>query len=136
MDRASASEAGNVGSTPAERKFKNPAWCGVFDLCSSRQTALPACGSRKPEPYASLSSRKAGTKGEHGEAGPRAPRVSKATCGRRPNLSANLKTPPGAGFLIYARAGKLLHKYNTLNPTPTLQSLLCQFPPAWVLPLR
>ncbi len=32
MDRASASEAGNVGSTPAERKFKTPAWCGVFNF--------------------------------------------------------------------------------------------------------
>ena len=44
MDRASASEAGNVGSTPAERKFENPALCGVFNLGRSRQTALPASG--------------------------------------------------------------------------------------------
>ena len=44
MDRASASEAGNVGSTPAERKFENPALCGVFNLHRSRQTALPASG--------------------------------------------------------------------------------------------
>ena len=44
MDRASASEAGNVGSTPAERKFKNPAFAGVLNLCRSRQTALPASG--------------------------------------------------------------------------------------------
>ncbi len=30
MDRASASEAGNVGSTPAERKFNSPALCGAI----------------------------------------------------------------------------------------------------------
>ena len=30
MDRASASEAGNVGSTPAERKYKNLTLCEVF----------------------------------------------------------------------------------------------------------
>ena len=47
-----------------------------------RQTALPSARIRKPEPYPSLSSRAAWTKGEDGEAGPRAPHVSKATCGR------------------------------------------------------
>ena len=39
---------------------------------------------RKPDPYASLSAD--GTKGEHGEAGSRAPHVSKATCDRTRRL--------------------------------------------------
>ena len=44
MDRASASEAGNVGSTPAERKFKSLAFAGLFIEAGSRQTALPVSG--------------------------------------------------------------------------------------------
>lgn len=32
MDRASASEAGNVGSTPAGRKLKKPRFCEAFYL--------------------------------------------------------------------------------------------------------
>ena len=42
MDRASASEAGNVGSTPAERKLKSPALCGVFYL-SREHTPCGVC---------------------------------------------------------------------------------------------
>ena len=44
MDRASASEAGNVGSTPAGRKLKNLAFARLFIEAGSRQTALPVSG--------------------------------------------------------------------------------------------
>ena len=55
-------------------------------------TAWCHVGIRKPEPYPSLSSRAAWTKGEDGEAGPRAPHVSKATCDQIP--------PPSEDILI------------------------------------
>ena len=42
MDRASASEAGNMGSTPVGRMIKNPAFAGFFNHSRSKQTALLA----------------------------------------------------------------------------------------------
>jgi len=52
---------------------------------------------RKPEPYPSLSAN--GTKGEDGEAGSRAPHVSKATCDR---ISLN-HTPAKTGVLNFRK---------------------------------
>ena len=57
----------------------NPALAGFLIYTEGvKQTALLHVGIRKPEPYPSLNE----VKGEDGEAGSRAPNVSKATCDR------------------------------------------------------
>lgn len=47
MDRASASEAGNVGSTPAERILKIPVINGVFCLVRGTGKLLCLCWEEK-----------------------------------------------------------------------------------------
>ena len=76
---------GEPFKTPRLRGFLRPEQANCF-----------ACvRTRKPEPYASLNE----VKGEHGEAGPRAPHVSKATCGRVLQ-GEPFKTPRLRGFCL------------------------------------
>ena len=103
MDRASASEAGNVGSTPAERisLYKPLLAKGLFYVHFPYTQKEIIGNEKKRKEYVFL--------------------IKNAT----KNATKNPRVTPGIFALFY--------KYNNLNPTPKLQSLLCQFPPAWVL---
>ena len=66
---------------PSPVKFEKPLFMsGFLNFTGKKANCFAFVGTRRPEPYASF----AEGKGEHGEAGSRAARVTESTCDRVP----------------------------------------------------
>lgn len=96
MDRASASEAGNVGSTPAGRKFKKPRYYGAFLLRPGAGKLL--CLRREAKTGAMFLFEGKARKAKTARSGPKDFYVSKNTVGDLPP-GVNLKSLAIAGLL-------------------------------------